>query len=238
MTARKATTATPEGSAGVRTLALADILTPDAFKIRKRTDAATVARYAAALRAGAEFPPVVVGNIGGALILLDGYHRTAAHAETGRPRILASAEEGRWLAAEANLRHGKPLNRAEVREAFKAFVRAKRHRDPRGRLLTLREVASRFGMVGHTTVLRWFRSYFPHIARQYAGEEQGGGTRDSRMKPLDFGAMATGARSEAIAAARGVACPTARGHLVEAFRAAAAEVEAAGPFVPPEPPDF
>lgn len=217
-------------------MALADLLTVPAYQVRASTDDATVRRYAAALRAGAELPPVKAGRINGALVLLDGFHRVGAHRLVGNgfveAEIIPTTErEARWLAAEANMTHGLPLKRAERHEAFKAFVRADRHRNHRGHLLSLREAAKAFGLVGHTTFLSWMRKFFPRIAAQYDGPERlGQGARALPLVAPDLSAIASDSLAQAVAAARGVRDPADRGGLVRAFREAAAEVERGGAF--------
>ncbi|MCK8784255.1 hypothetical protein M0638_07675 [Roseomonas sp. NAR14] len=218
-----------------RTLALADILVDPAYQIRSALDEATVARYVGVLRADGEMPPLKVGCIAGALVLLDGFHRVSAYRERGILMVEAevvatTTKEARWIAAEANMRHGLPLKPKEKQEAFRAFVRAGNLKDHRGHLRTLREVAQRFGLVGHTTILRWLRKDFPQVARQYAGGDGGGMAPDVRSRLPSFHDTAAECIAQAVAAARGVDCRHQRGKLVVALRGALEEVERAAPF--------
>ncbi len=217
-----------------RTIALADLLTVKDYQIRRRTDPGTVTRYAGLLRAGKELPPVKVGMIDGAAVLLDGFHRVEAHRRAGIFDVVAdvvstTAREAKWLAAEANMAHGLPLKRSEMRSAFRAFIEAGRHLDDRRRLLSLREMAQRCGVGSHNTVLAWLRKDFPRIARQLQAENpRGGGAH-----PLSGRSLAEIAEdniAQAVAAARGVTCERERECLIMALKGAAQEIERGAPL--------
>lgn len=73
----------------------------------------SVERYAASLRAGAVFPPVVVFPSGGKLVIIDGNNRQAAHRKVNRGSIsgIVIAEDTpseliQLLTVEANASHG------------------------------------------------------------------------------------------------------------------------------------
>lgn len=225
----------PAPAADVRSVRLDDLVTVPDYQIRKRTDPGTVARYAGFLRAGAELPPVKVGMIDGALVLLDGFHRVEAHRKAGRWEIAAeivatNAREAKWLAAEANMKHGLPLKRSELRGAFRAFVHAGRHLDARRRVLSLREMAQGCGVGSHNTVRSWLEKDFPRIYRQLRTEyPQGGGLRRAPGRTL--AEIAEESIRAAVAAARGVPDEDERARLALALRQAAAEVENPSPLV-------
>jgi hypothetical protein len=113
---------------------IARLIVDPTLQVRKQLNRETVRRYAEVLSQSENpewrFPPVEVAIVGGAWYLTDGFHRieaarVAGLAEIGaEARPAASIEEARWRAAVANLRHGLPLRKAEVREAFRRFVRA------------------------------------------------------------------------------------------------------------------
>jgi hypothetical protein len=59
------------------------------FQPRVAMDAGKVTEYRSQVAAGAEFPPVLVGRIGEAAVMLDGWHRAEAHILAGRTTIRA-----------------------------------------------------------------------------------------------------------------------------------------------------
>lgn len=243
---RRETAAAPGGprSAPVR-FPIADLYRDSRFQIRHAINRAVVDRYANVLRAGVELPPVLVAIVAGVPVLLDGWHRVAAHQTFGATHVAAiiteaSEREARWLAAEANLAHGLPLRAREVRDAFRAFIRARRHRVPAraggapGRL-SYREIAKALGgLVTHQTVSNWMHKDFPDIAREYGGEA---GTPAEAPGPEDpeegFAKAAQEAIAQALSAARGVRNPERRGELIAAAEAALRELREARAWVPP-----
>ncbi|NGM20409.1 ParB N-terminal domain-containing protein [Roseomonas stagni] len=227
-------------------LDIADLHRDPRNQIRHGTNRAVVDRYATALRAGVELPPVRVAMIEGVPTLVDGWHRVAAHQAIGAtsvPAVIvqATAREARWLAAEANLAHGLPLKPREVRDAFRAFIRARKHRtaasarQPSGRL-SYRDIAKALGgLVTHQTVSNWMHKDFPDIALEYGGEV---GTPAEAPSPDDpeaaFASAAHDAIRQAVAAARGVHDPDRRGAIIEAAEAALRELHEAAPWRPSE----
>ena len=230
---------------------LRDLLRIPRFQIRE-TDSHTVQRYAHALRAGAEFPPIKAAKITGALVLVDGYHRAAAHEIIGAAFIEAevieaSESEAQWLAAEANLRHGRPLKRAEVRKAFAAFIRARRFKEAAkgnhpARLLSLREISRELGgIVPHTTVRNWLIKDHPKVAGLYSGEEDPWSKAEPPApEPAEtiFTREAETAIRVAVTAARGVQDPQRRGQIIAATEEALREIREAAPWTPLEPFEF
>lgn len=84
-------------------------------------------------------PPLTVARVGPRLVLVGGWHRLAALEAEGIHEaevqmVEAREEELPWLAAKENLSHGLPLKGPEVREAFRAYVRAKQYLHENGRL--------------------------------------------------------------------------------------------------------
>jgi len=98
-------------------LKLAEINTTAGTQIRVCLDEPTVAEYAEALRAGAQFPPIVVFENGIGHILADGFHRLTAAARAGMEEIEADVRTGTKsdalkYALGANVAHG--LRRSNV----------------------------------------------------------------------------------------------------------------------------
>jgi len=162
---------------GPITIGMGDlILNPDT-QIRAKTQGGTIRRYADAMAAGQEFPPIVVarvteGDATRAFTLIDGWHRVKAAKLIGRAKIDAivvdaKPNEYRWLAAKGNLSHGLPLARAEKREVFRAYVRAGQHRNDKGRLKSCRDMARELGgQPSRASLPTWFKADFPSIYRE------------------------------------------------------------------------
>lgn len=179
-------------------------------------------------------------------VLVDGWHRVAAHQAIGSAAVEAmvrdaTEREARWLAAEANLAHGLPLKPREVREAFRAFIKARRHRLPAkpgaepGRL-SYRQIATALGgHVTHQTVHNWMQKDFPDTAREYAGEVTPPAEAPGPDDPEEgFARAALDAIERAVAAARGVRDPGRRGALIEAAEGALREMRKAAAWDPSE----
>ncbi|HWX48158.1 MAG TPA: ParB N-terminal domain-containing protein [Roseomonas sp.] len=220
----------------LRTVALNNLVEDSRFQVRENVDAGTVEKYRLALRNDAVLPPVKVAMVNGALVLVDGWHRVAAHRRLGRDRIeaevfIATEEEAVWAAAQANLTHGLPLKPKEVRRAFQAFVRARKYRLGRTRLMPLRDIARHLGGISHESIRRWMREDFPNVAARYS---QGGGDKRADPRPRDpsatFAEDTEAALRGAIAASRGVTCPHWRGALVALAEEALKVLREGGPW--------
>lgn len=95
-------------------------------------DPVTRQRYAAAMQAGAIFPPILVRSYNGPVSnqfqweLIDGFHRYYAASDISSPIITAivstSQESPRTQAVKANAANGLPLSKADWRNAFRAMV--------------------------------------------------------------------------------------------------------------------
>ena len=147
-----------------------DILRDDSLQVRQRVDPRTVHKYAEAMRADAEFPPVTLAHIDGSLYLVDGWHRVAAALANNQYLIWADVsemtfDEARWYAAKANTEHGLPLKSKEVREVFRAFIETDQHVQGQ-RLMPYREIAKRIGKPFSTT-RNWMKADYPRLFEQY-----------------------------------------------------------------------
>jgi hypothetical protein len=247
------------GLTGTRTVAIADLVRHPDFQVRRQIDAGTVSRYANVIKSlgGADddpeeappwkppFPPIEVAVVNGAMVVVDGWHRIAAHETWGLTEIEAnitpdvSAEDARWTAARANMRHGLPLKPRELREAFRAFVEAGQHttKDPQGRLghrsrfKNYAQITRDFGgMSGRTTIQRWMQLDFPRIF-QIMRDKADGYPGEGRDKDPDEAAMGRtlAAISQAQANAQGVHDPAARRQIVQAMKDATAAIKSGRP---------
>lgn len=226
----------------LRTLLIRELVRDPAYQVRQGLDGATIARYANVLAEGGTMPPIGVAAVNGALVVIDGWHRLAAHERRGIGQIeaeitRATASEARWMAAAANLRHGLPLRKAELRTAFRAMVHARRHIPAPGKLHSYRDLAALLGgLVRHTTISNWMAADFPKIARQMAGEDPIKGTREAvRDDEAGFYNTAQAALATAAANASGVRDPARRGQLIEDAERLLRELREGGRW---EAPDF
>ena len=171
----------PEGSdfgRGFGPERIDEIVVDDSLQVRHRLDLGTVQKYAEAYRAGVVLPAVKVALFEGTIpMLVDGWHRLAALRKLGIGTVevevvaqKATMREIRWLAAEANTKHGLPLTRKEMENVFKAYVQAGKHWK-KGRLKPWREISRELGGRSHNTIGSWFKKHFPKIYRNYQNEE-------------------------------------------------------------------
>lgn len=97
---------------------------------RAELDDAAVADYAAAIRAGADFPSVVVFFDGKHYWLADGFHRYHAHRHAGAIEINADVRNGTkrdavLFSVGANAVHGLRRSNADKRKAVETLLRDK-----------------------------------------------------------------------------------------------------------------
>ena len=132
----------PVTTAQTVTVPISDLLRDHQFQIRHKLDLGVVARYTSVIRSGIAMPPVKVAMLKGMPVLVDGWHRVAALEKAEQHTVEAeiieveSVDEARFLAGCANLEHGLRLKGPEVKETFRAYIRAGLYR---GR--TLRQMA-------------------------------------------------------------------------------------------------
>lgn len=213
-----------------RTIKITDLSRDPAFQVRSKMSDGTVKRYMAIFKSGKEMPAVQVAVVNGVPVLVDGWHRVAALERLGHLTVEAvvtqsSRQDARWMAAKANTEHGLPLKPAEHREVFRAYVQAKQHVRPQGRLKTYREMGTDLGRP-HTTIRNWTKRHFPALYRRIGGnaDESHGGIPERHAVPDWFPAVAEGLQ-KIEGAFRSLSDPTARGELVAAVDAAVAELK-------------
>ncbi|MBU6266425.1 MAG: helix-turn-helix domain-containing protein [Sphingomonadales bacterium] len=199
-------------------------------QIRGSTSPATVTRYRLAMKNGEQFPPLLVADVGGALVLVDGFHRRDAREELGEESGLAKIvpcvdlREARWMGFDANLRHGQPLKPKLLRPALRAYVDAGHHRTAKGKLKSYRDIAAELPGVSYSTVRRWIEIDFPAVFREMAGEDNDapGGLWERDPQPTAEQQTLEGVLAhiaEARALLSGVTSVEARGRVEEAARA-------------------
>lgn len=162
-------------------------------QVRGKTNTTTVNNYSRAMRSGEIFPPLSVAEVGGSLILVDGFHRRAAYEQNGEWQALCeikpcdSLEQALWLAFNANMRHGLPLKSKAKREAFCAYVKAGNHELKNGGFQSYRDIAGAIPGSTHVTIWRWMQQDFPElfVAMSGGGDEAEGGLRPSNRHYSD-----------------------------------------------------
>lgn len=167
--------------------------------MRNGLDAGTYDRYKHVINSGIKMPPLTLAKVDGVLYLVDGFHRYEAYKRVQKNAMDADTCENvsvaRWLkldkveakvvevmriedaqvlAARANLKHGKPLSRAELRAAFGVLMKNKLYLDVNGNLKSTRKLAAEEmgGNVRHTTVYNWIKKDFPALAKLYKKENE------------------------------------------------------------------
>lgn len=110
---------------GIMELNLAEITINQDLNVREELDNETIERYAESFE---QLPPVVVFETDSIYLLADGFHRYEAAKKLGREKINSEIRPGGYddaqeYAAIANLKHGKPLTRAERRKAVERILK-------------------------------------------------------------------------------------------------------------------
>lgn len=212
-------TAVASGGGVIQVALSALIMLPD-NQIREQTNRRTVKRYAELMRGGEVFDPVTVvmtedTNEARGYILVDGWHRVSATQMIGNRSVRAivvkaAPEEILWLAVEANRRHGLPLSRADKRNAFRAYVRAKKHRTGRGSAVkSSRQMEKDLnGFVTRHTLPVWMKADFPAIYAAMVGNGLEGEEDQGGVKPInsdkDYAMAAIASLDECMACARAI----------------------------------
>lgn len=239
---KSATTTSPATPTKVE-VELADLIQPSQNQIRSRFSTKTARRYADAMLAGADFPPITVVKLDGAPVLVDGFHRVAAAKSIGMTVLAGVIVEGdrnelRWLAADANMRHGLPLSRADAREVFRAYVRARKCYRPDGGVKSSREIADDLHRIRtHATILDWMKKDFRRIWVKMVRDEEprhDGGEQELVDADEQTSAAVIDHLTKAKALMRAVKDPNTRGMMIEAAEALVSEMRTLGDWNPPE----
>jgi len=101
---------------------------------RQKWNTSTIERYADAIEAGEQFPPIILEHDTNRL--LDGKHRLEAHKRVGAKSICAEwhtipdGMSARYYAATLSARHGDRLSNADIKEIAEAEFEADPQLDP------------------------------------------------------------------------------------------------------------
>lgn len=102
-----------------KSVKLSEIVWEPSIYPRQKWNTSTVERYADAIEAGEDFPPVILEE--GTNRLLDGKHRLEAHKKVGAPAICAEWHQipdgvsAKYYAASLSTRHGDRLGNADLK---------------------------------------------------------------------------------------------------------------------------
>jgi hypothetical protein len=221
-------------------LAIKSIAKDRKFQVRKKLDGATVKRYENNYRTGHEMPPVKVAMVDGVPILVDGWHRVQALENLGAGHVEAEVQratrrEAHWLAASANLSHGLPLKQSELREVFRAYIKAERHIRPKGNLKSYREIAADLGKP-HGTIYNWMRKDFPRVAAKLSGYEGGvGGLQEGPSAQASSHVIsARAAMAQLTTAFSATSDANERGTIIDELEAALSEMKGSGNWSEPD----
>ena len=114
-----------------REISLVDIIVDKKLNVREKLDDETIERYMESFH---QLPPVVVFEVDEEeLLLSDGFHRVEAAKRLEIDEIEVEVKQGTRQDAEeyaalANLKHGKPLTRAERKEAVVRLLKLRPER--------------------------------------------------------------------------------------------------------------
>lgn len=158
------------------------VLRSQTLQVRNALTPSAIRMYADKMRAGMVPPLVKVAEVtarGETLhYLVDGWHRWQAGSlvrDGELIRVLVakmSLREAEWQAAAANMDHGVPLKLSERRGVFRAFIRARKHRNRAGQHLSYREIGAKLGL-NHNTLRNWMKKDFPATFLAMSKEDPG-----------------------------------------------------------------
>lgn len=106
-----------------KTVPIAEIKIDAGTQVRVKIQDPTVAEYAAAMQAGAIFPPIILYHDGSQYSVGDGFHRVLAATRINRTEIAAeirigTPEDALWYALGANSRNGLRLKSEDKKHAI------------------------------------------------------------------------------------------------------------------------
>jgi len=228
------------------TIKIADIAIREDWQVRNKIDRSAVNDYKNTYKNGGKMPPIKVALVGGALRLVDGWHRLEALRLLGRSDVDAvvtpmTMSEARWAAAIANFANGVRLKPKDIRNIFNAYITSRQHYKANGNLKSYRDIAADLnGRVNHRTVNRWMEVDHPKIAKamseRYGGKEEMGRYHDGEPpKPDHITSLQVAMESidNALAEARSMK-PKDRRELLDHFRHSLDRLETLPQWTPEE----
>lgn len=156
-----------------RAVNASDIVRDEGLQTRQKMIPDLVKKYADEMQAGHEFPPIMLGRVGGKMLLLDGWHRLeAASITNGREAVEAIIREmtptqATWAACEANLTHGQGYSSREKRNVLKMFIKSKQHMQGGRIAMSYRDISAKLG-IKLGTLYRWMELDHPRTFKAMA----------------------------------------------------------------------
>lgn len=217
------------------------------YQARSALQDKQVNAYATAMKNGHKFPPVRLAWIDDkkSITVIDGWHRLNAAMLVGVNVIPAFVErmsyrEAMGQAALANLSHGLPLRKTELRRVFKLFMKSGGNRKKNKQLMSYREISTALnGCVGHTTIANWMKKDFPRIASVMGGVEHGNSKAELPRVDVQehYYLQSQSSLEHALLNFKELSSPTARYELYDFVNKMAAEMSHY-PMTEPERPEF
>lgn len=155
-------------------------------QIRCALDEHRIREYAALMRSGIDFPPIIVWYDGTHFWLSDGFHRVAAAGQAGMRDLCAEIRHGslhdaQWDSYTANSKHGLRPNNVDFR---RTVIRALEH--PYSAQLSTNQLAKHLG-VPEATLRRWRAQSSSSVDEVRMAQRQG---RSYSMKIGNIGCSA------------------------------------------------
>jgi len=105
---------------------ISEINVAESYQARTEINSEDVDKYAEQMLLGEVFPPIVLFNVGGKLLIADGWHRYYANKKNNKTRIDADIRKGEyrdykfycWF-ANPNNKHGRPPTNADKLKILK-----------------------------------------------------------------------------------------------------------------------
>lgn len=226
---------------------ISDIVRDKEFQVRFGLNKKNLTELTNMYRRGNRLDPVALANVGGVLILVDGWHRVRAcevaeQAFIEAEIVEATKEEALEKAYQANMKHGLPLGSKELIKIFKRYVKNKMYKKSNGRYKSLREIAEDFcNRRSHNTIRTWMKKYFRKIYERHYQQEGEGNVRSKGHKPFyvtveekTFFGKATQALEQASAMFKGVTNTEERGILIYHMEKTLRDMKEGGAWKPYE----
>lgn len=165
---------------------VSDIVRDPTLQVRKEMSRETIRNYETAYKNQVELPPLVVTPRPGKLptectyLLLSGFHRFEALKNIGQENVKAKIVETpldasphllRWIGGSENLTNGLPMKKRDIRELFRAYVKAGQHKEGRG-FKSYRTIAKELALVTHQTLHNWMEVDFPGVFKAMGKADQ------------------------------------------------------------------
>jgi hypothetical protein len=217
------------------------------FQIRVGLKEPTVQKYQRHYTVGTPMPPIRLAQVGGALYLMDGFHRLEAQRRNGAREVqatiepMASLSDVAWIGGKVNAEHGLPLSKVERHRLFRLYLRQERYYlngQPKSShsIKSYRKIGQEFGITGKTARVL-IHKYHPKLGKvmdaHNAGKydlPNGGGLR--QRKPILPEELAERSLNNARAVYIGIDTPEARGRVIAKAEEVTEDMKKGEPWMP------